>query len=105
MTLSLGLNAQKQDQLAALLKIHLDEGAALRAQRNSAESAEQQKDLDRYALLNQRLDREIAFQENLRGILSPEQFDAWKSHKEDRNAKRKQHPRQGEIRKHGRKRG
>ena len=91
--------------MAALLKARLDEGMALRAQRKSEETPELQKDRDRYTFLNERLDREIAFQENLKGILSQEQFDAWKSHKEARNANRKQHARQGEMRNHGRRRG
>jgi len=90
LTLALGLDQQQQDQIAALLKSRLDERMEWKAQRKSEAGSTEQKDgASRYVALNNRLDREIDFQENLKGILSDSQFEQWKSLREDKMKERK----------------
>lgn len=90
LTLALGLDQQQQDQVATLLKTRLDERMEWKARRKSEAGSDQQKDgASRYAALNNRLDREIAFQENIKSILSDSQFEQWRSLREDRMKERK----------------
>jgi hypothetical protein len=106
MTLALGLDETQQDQVAALLKKHLDARIALRSKRESEGNTEQMKDPEkRYARMNAHLDREIAFQKELRSILSESQFDKWQVQRERTMAKHQRHKRQREMPKHTRRRG
>ncbi|MGA9237738.1 hypothetical protein [Robiginitalea sp.] len=90
LTLALGLDQQQQDQIAALLKTRLDERMEWKASRKSEAGSTERKDgASRYTALNSRLDREIAFQENIKGILSDSQFEQWRSLREDKMKERK----------------
>jgi len=106
MTLALGLDKQQQNQMTALLKTRLDAHKESRAGRKSeAGSAEQKDGASRYVAMNERLDRQITFQENIKGILSDSQFEQWRSLREnqvkERNRKKRSrdrhrhNPRQG----------
>ena len=96
MTLALGLDQQQQDQIAALLKTRLDERMEWKArQKSEAGSTEQKDGASRYVALNDRLDREIAFQENIKAILSDSQFEQWRSLREDKMKGRKNRSRDG----------
>jgi hypothetical protein len=89
MTLALGLNKQQQDQMAALLKTRLDARKELRARlKSEADSAKEKDGASRYVAINDRLDRQIAFQENLKGILSESQFEQWRSLRENQRKER-----------------
>lgn len=106
MTLALGLNAQQQDQIATLLKSRLDARMELRARRKSeASSAEQKDEASRYVAINDRLDREIAFQENIKGILSESQFEQWRSHRENQIKERNRKNRSGDRHRHNPRQG
>lgn len=104
LTLALGLDQQQQEQIATLLKTRLDERMEWKARRKSeADSTEQKDGASRYAAINNRLDREIAFQENIKAILSDSQFEQWRSLREDKmkgrqhrsRDRRRHHARQG----------
>lgn len=99
MTLALGLDKKQQDQIAELLKVRLEERMELKERRNSETGSPERKEGNaRYIAMNDRLDREIAFQENIKGILSETQFEQWKSHREnqikERNRRKRSRDRQ-----------
>lgn len=88
--LALGLDQQQQDQIAALFKTQLDEQMERRDQRKSEGSPNKEKDgASRYTALNDRLDREIAFQDEIKGILSDSQFEQWRHLREGKMKERK----------------
>jgi hypothetical protein len=90
LTLALGLDQQQQEQIAALLKTRLDERMEWKARRKSEAGSTEQKDgASRYVTINNRLDSEIAFQENIKAILSDSQFEQWRSLREDKMKARK----------------
>ena len=104
LTLALGLDQKQQDQIAALLKTRLDERMEWKARQKSEAGPDgTETGTSRYVAINNRLDREIAFQENLKGILSDSQFEQWKSLREDKmkgrknrsRDRRRHHARQG----------
>lgn len=84
LTLALGLDKGQQDRIAALLKSRVEERMEWRAGRNAETSSEPKERESRYVAMNDRLDREIAFQENMKGILSDTQFEQWRSLRENR---------------------
>ena len=88
--LALGLDQQQQDQIAVLLKTRMDEHMERRDQLKSEGSPTKEHDgASRYTALNDRLDREIAFQDNLKSILSDSQFEQWRSLREGKLKGRK----------------
>ena len=90
LTLALGLDQQQQEQIAALLKTRLDERTEWKEKRKSKEGSTQQKDaVSRYNALINRLDREIAFQDDIKGILTDSQFEQWRSLREGKMKERK----------------
>jgi len=90
LTLALGLDQQQQEQIAALLKTRLDERMEWKSRgKSEAGSTQQDEGASRYASLNNRLDRAIAFQENIKGILSDSQFEQWRLLREDKMKERK----------------
>lgn len=105
MTLALGLDQRQQDQMTGLLKQRLEERAELRQRRKSeADSGTSADSENRFDRLNAHLDRKIAFQEELRGILSERQFEKWQTQRERQMAKRQRQLRHRDI-KHARRRG
>lgn len=90
LTLALGLDQQQQQEIAALLKTRLAERMEWKARRKSEAGSTEQKDgASRYVALSDRLDREIAFQESIKGILSNSQFEQWRSLRESKMKERK----------------
>ena len=85
MTLSLGLTDQQQEKVASLLGKHLSERQEMRAampgQRDSLRNATPD---NRFKHMDNRLDRQIAFQRQLREILTDDQFEQWQSRPKDR---------------------
>ncbi|MDM9631588.1 hypothetical protein [Robiginitalea aurantiaca] len=90
MTLALGLDEQQQVRLEDVLKKHLDTRLESRENRKPEENDHKAEDSEeRFARMNQWLDREIAFQKDLRGILTDPQFEAWHTEHKKKMAKRK----------------
>ena len=89
MALALGLDSQQQEQVAAALNKHLEQAGQERTREQ--EQAGTGPDMDpqgRYLRMNERLDRQIAFQDELRGILTAQQFEMWKTRREARHSRR-----------------
>lgn len=107
MVLALDLDTRQQQQVQSLLKERFETREKMRAtQRESAtDSSKRPTPEERYARMNSHLDREIAFQQEMKNILSETQFDQWKkSHGAKKRAvqkRRKQH-RQGREARHKR---
>lgn len=90
MTLALGLDTPQQAQLENMLKKHLSALSEFRDNRASGEGMENSgTPPTRFERLNQRLDRQIAFQEELKGILTERQFARWSAHREQKKPQRK----------------
>ena len=90
MRLALGLDQQQQEQIAVLFKTRLDEQMERREQRKSEGGPDKEKDREsRYTALNDRLDREIAFQDDIKGILTDSQFEQWRSLREGKMKEQK----------------
>lgn len=95
MTLALALDATQQELVESLLSRHFQERIKQRASRTGqADTLSRQDPEVRYKRLSQRLDQKIAFQRELKEILSPSQFDQWqqqrlarKSHHRNRRAR------------------
>lgn len=84
MTLSLGLTDQQQKQVAALLSKELASRQELReAVRNQPDSLPAPTPQARYERLDRHLDLQIAFQRELREILTESQFEQWKDRRGD----------------------
>lgn len=106
MTLALGLDKGQQDQMVSLLKKQLDERIEMRKRTETDSQTDNVKDSEkRFERLNARLDREIAFQKDLRGILSDSQFEQWQTHRKKQMDKRQRHFRQRDLPEHSRRRG
>ena len=79
MVLALDLDAGQQKQVESLLKDRF----ATRAKMNDAhretarDSSRRLSPEERYALMNTRLEQEIAFQQEMKNILNESQFDQW----------------------------
>mgnify|MGYP006309208501 CR=1 FL=1 len=92
MTLALGLDERQQEQVGTLLLQHLREREQERERRRAEGTSGEDNDAEkRYLRINERLDRQIALQEQLRGILSERQFETWKSRREARRPGRHGH--------------
>ncbi len=89
MALALGLDRQQQEQVAAVLSKHLEQAGQERTRKQEQAGTGPDMDpQDRYLHINERLDRQIAFQEELRGILTGQQFEMWKTRREARHSRR-----------------
>lgn len=89
MVLALDLDTRQQQQVATLLKKRFETREKMRAAHREAEgdSAKRLTSEVRYARMNARLDREIAFQQEMKNILTEAQFQDWKHrHKAKRRA-------------------
>ena len=90
MALSLGLDAPQQAQLEEVLKEHLSALSEIREMRKTSNGTEaSESSPTKFERLNERLDRQIAFQEELKGILTDSQFDQWRAHVERKKPRRK----------------
>ncbi len=91
MTLDLGLNASQQKDMAKLISEQSAKMEAAKAERKAnAEKREKPTADERFAKKSQMLDEQIALNEKVKKILTPEQFGKWEKMKEDRHHKMKE---------------
>ncbi|WP_026810463.1 DUF4890 domain-containing protein [Arenibacter latericius] len=92
MTLALGLNDAQQAQIQKLnvenATLRMEKMKEMRAKKESGEMKKLTSE-ERYALRNERLDHQIAQNQQLQKILTKDQFEKWESLKADRMHKRK----------------
>jgi hypothetical protein len=102
MVLALDLDSRQQQQVESLLKKRFETREKMRAthRKKAPDSSKRLTAEQRYTRMNSHLDREIAFQQEMKNILSETQFDQWKKrHGAKKRAvqkRRKQH-RQGKA--------
>jgi hypothetical protein len=78
MTLALNLDEAQQEQVESLLSRHFATRREMQEARNKSGNTEKTQDPEaRYAHISKRLDHQIAFQRDLRKILSDAQFEQW----------------------------
>jgi hypothetical protein len=80
MVLALDLDTRQQQQVESLLKKRFETREKMRATHRKA-AADSSKSLTpeaRYGRMNAHLDREIAFQQEMKNILTESQFEDWK---------------------------
>jgi hypothetical protein len=98
MVLALDLDTRQQQQVETLLKKRFETREKTRAA-HRATASDSSKGLtaeQRYSRMNARLDREIAFQQEMKNILTETQFEDWK--KRHGAKKRAHHKRQKQYR-------
>ncbi|MDX1364435.1 MAG: DUF4890 domain-containing protein [Arenibacter latericius] len=92
MTLALGLNDAQQAQIQKLnvenATLRMEKMKEMRAKKESGEMKKLTSE-ERYALRSERLDHQIAQNQQLQKILTKDQFEKWESLKADRMHKRK----------------
>lgn len=78
MTLELALDDTQQEKVESLLSRHFQQRSEQRASRDGQmDTLSRRNPEDHYRKLSQRLDHQIAFQRELKEILSPSQFEQW----------------------------
>jgi hypothetical protein len=91
MTLHLDLTASQQEEVKALMLEEAKQREVLQATRDKKrENNEAQKPSkeERYAMANERLDRQIEMKKKMRNILSAEQYEKWETYLSDKNKTR-----------------
>lgn len=80
MVLALDLDARQQKQVESLLKERFETRAKMRDAHREVDrdSSKRLTPEERYTRMNAHLDREIAFQSEMKNILTESQFDQWK---------------------------
>jgi hypothetical protein len=97
MVLALELDAQQQRQVESLLKARFETRSKMRdARRETArDSTKRLSPEERFARMNALLDREIAFQNEMKNILNESQFEQWKkrhnANKRDHQKRHREH--------------
>lgn len=82
MTLALSLDEAQQQKVESLLSRHIAARRELQDARSKSEDAEKSQDPEtRYAHVSKRMDHQIAFQRDLKKILSDSQFEQWQEHR------------------------
>jgi len=100
MTLALDLNKGQQDKMYALnLDVVKDRKKQMEARKKAMKKAEGKKtelsSEEKFNRMNTQLDKKIVLKNNVKSILSEEQFQKWERlQKHSNNKKRKQHMRQ-----------
>ena len=75
LTLALDLSEKQQQQIG---EIYLDKAIEMKAKMEEKRSRDSKPDADeRYAMMNERLDRQLEMKENMRQILDKDQFEKW----------------------------
>lgn len=75
LTLALDLTEKQQEQIAEL---QMQKAVDRKARMEERESRDSKPDADeRYALMNERLDKQIEMKEKMKSILNKEQFEKW----------------------------
>jgi Spy/CpxP family protein refolding chaperone len=94
MTLELGLNTSQQKDMGKIITERSAKMEAAKAERSAKGKAENTKPTadERFARQSKRLDEQIAMNERIKKILTPEQFEKWEKRKEH-----KKHSMQGQA--------
>jgi hypothetical protein len=88
MTLDLDLNAKQQEQVKQIIAEKSSKREAMKVERMAKKEDEKRPTSDeRFEMKNKMLDEQIAMQNKMKTILSPEQFEKWKSMKEEHQEK------------------
>lgn len=88
MTLDLDLNSKQQEQVKQVIAEQGAKREAMKADRMAKKEEEAKRNTDdHYAMKNKMLDEQIAMQDKMKKILSPEQFEKWNKLKEKRQGK------------------
>ena len=75
LTLALDLSEKQQQEIQ---EIHLEQAMERQTRREEGRNRDSKPDADeRYAMINERLDRQIEMKEKMKGILGKEQFEKW----------------------------
>jgi hypothetical protein len=83
MTLDLGLNASQQKEMGKIVAEQSAKMEAAKAERKAnADKKEKPTADERFARQTKRLDEQIAVNERVKKILTPEQFEKWEKMKE-----------------------
>jgi len=93
MVLALDLDTRQQQQVQTLLKKRFETRQKMRAthRETALDSSKRHTAEERYTFMNARLDQEIAFQQEMKNILTEPQFEQWKKrHDAKRHAQHKQ---------------
>ena len=97
MVLALDLDSRQQQQVETLLNKRFETQEKIRAthRKTAADSSKRLNAEERYIRMNAHLDREIAFQQEMKNILTESQFEHWKKRhsakKRAHQKRRKQH--------------
>ncbi len=80
MALALELDTRQQNQVASLLKQRFEKRDEVRANRQAkaGDSTKRPSPEERYNRMNSRLDQELAFQGEMKKILTESQFEKWR---------------------------
>jgi hypothetical protein len=82
MTLHLDLTESQQAEVQSLLleeAKHREQKKAERADKKKDDTAQKPTKEERYAMTNERLDRQIAMKKNMKNILNEEQYKKWEA--------------------------
>lgn len=98
MTLHLDLTEAQQKRVKALF---LEEAQFMQEKREAREAAkkdnkEKPTKEERYAMMNERLDREIAMKKNMKSILNSDQFEKWEKAQTSKHKKKIQKRQKGD---------
>ncbi len=92
MTLDLDLNRSQQKQVKAIVLEDTKNKQAKRKEREANKANNDGKKLtkeERLALINEKLDREIALKQEMKSVLSDEQYKKWERTKSRKNGKKR----------------
>lgn len=88
MTLTLNLNSKQQNDVQKLFLEKAKKAEAARAQRKADKAAGKKPTADeRFAMMNRRLDEQIATKAEMKKVLTAEQFTKWENMKKERHTK------------------
>jgi hypothetical protein len=83
MTLELDLNAKQQEQVKQIIAEKTAKWEAMKAEHRANKEDKKRPTADeQFTRRNKMLDEQIAMQNNMKNILSPEQFERWRNLKE-----------------------
>jgi selenocysteine-specific translation elongation factor len=106
MTLSLDLNAQQQKEMAKILAEKNAKRDAMVKDRQAKTNKQKPTRDERFAMQKQHLDEQIAMKERVKKILTPEQFEKWQKHNDQKKhgakkklKNRREHVKEGHIEK------
>jgi len=94
MALQLDLNKSQQEQVKQLFVIEMNDKKAMMESKKDARTKAMDTSkvkVDRYKMMNAKLDKQIAMQDKMKKILDAEQFKKWKSSSRKEMSKRRRH--------------